>query len=60
LDLINCDGFTVSEVWENGEPLYNKCRVLTCIPTILGKIPLRWKQEIVNKFANGVIFMDVT
>lgn len=59
LDIFNTDGYTVSEIWEDGELLYQNCNVLTCIPTIIGKIPLKWKIEISNKFANGVIFEDV-
>lgn len=58
-DILNTVGHKVNEIWEYGEPLFLATTTLTCIPTILGNIPLRWKQEIVNKFANGVILTDV-
>ena len=58
-DILNTIGHKVNEIWENGEPLFLATNVLTCIPSIKGKIPLKWKEMIINKFANGVIFMDV-
>lgn len=58
-DILNTIGHKVNEIWENGEPLFLATNVLTCIPSIKGKIPLKWKEVIINKFANGVIFMDV-
>lgn len=58
-DDINTNGSYVDETTENGENLIIE-QPLQCNTQILGNIPSNWKQQIVQRFSNGVTLKVIT